>query len=149
MKLIQRPFLYILLPVVVLVIALSFYRFIIAADYSVQYEGECDPAAQSCFVGCEDEECTEEYYYSIVEKHAIDLRNQCGPDITGCELAQTCLPDEVGCTVTYCDASLLAEGESCAVAEEEAEDGTDAADEEGHEPSEDDVSVEADTENAL
>lgn len=113
MKFSQHPLSYTLLPALLLILSISFYRFIVVADYNVEYEGECDPVTQSCFVGCEDEECTEEYYYSIIERHAIDIRNQCGPDITECAAAQICLEGEVGCEILYCDSESLPEDESC------------------------------------
>jgi hypothetical protein len=77
----------------------------------VEYEVECDPLSQACFVGCEDEDCTEEYYYSIVEKYADTVLKQCGLDITDCEQASVCLPDEQStCSITLCNPDV---GEEC------------------------------------
>ncbi|MBU1755080.1 hypothetical protein KKH81_02255, partial [Patescibacteria group bacterium] len=84
-------------------------RFLVNHDYIVEYEGECDAETESCFVGCEDDECTETYYYSLVEKYAADVRKQCGVDITDCEDANICLESDTHCSVTYCDA----ESEEC------------------------------------
>lgn len=121
MNIAQRPFLYVLVPVLALVATVSFYRFIVVADYTVEYEGECDPVTERCFVGCEDELCTEEYYYSVIERHATELRAQCGPDISECELAQSCPAGEAGCSIRYCDAGSLGEGESCEEIEPDVE----------------------------
>jgi hypothetical protein len=111
--------LYILLPLVLLSAAASFYRFVVTSDYIVEYEGECDPAAESCFEGCEDDECTEPYPYKQMQKYASDLRAACGPDITDCEAASVCLPGDAECSVLYCDPEQLGEDEYCAEPEEE------------------------------
>lgn len=104
---------YVLLPVCVLAIAISFYRFMVAGDYVVEYEGECDPITESCFVGCEDEECSEIYYYSWVHKMAIDVQAQCGPNVLECPAANVCLPTDTNCSITYCSPDTLLEDETC------------------------------------
>jgi hypothetical protein len=109
----QHFFLYILVPLVVLMAIASYYRFMVAHDYVVEYEGDCDPVTQNCFVGCDDDECTEEYYYSRVQKYAADVNRECGPDITDCESAMICLPDERSCSITYCNAETVGEDEVC------------------------------------
>lgn len=110
----KHPLLYTLLPLCVLAIGLSFFRFMVSGNYMVSYEGECDPTTHSCFTGCEDEECTAVYYYSQVEKSASDVLTQCGPDITGCSEASVCFPTDIDCSVTYCSAETVSEGEACA-----------------------------------
>lgn len=73
-------------------------------DYMVTYEIDCDPATNSCYEYCEDEMCEEPYYYAYMEKYAATVREQCGPDVTDCESANTCLPEDGDqCTITYCD----------------------------------------------
>ncbi|MDD3531375.1 MAG: hypothetical protein PHV99_02175 [Candidatus Pacebacteria bacterium] len=90
----------------------AYFRFMIVRDYMVAYEGECDPAAQSCFVGCDDSACTSEYYYAKVQKYAVHLQAECGPDITNCDAASVCLPEDEGkCLITYCDSEL--DGVTC------------------------------------
>jgi len=104
--------LYILVPLVVLLIGSSYVRFIVLHDYLVAYEGECDPYTKDCFIGCEDEECTEEYYYTKVQKYAADVYTQCGKDVTDCDAASMCLSqDTQECSVTYCDPEY--DGEDC------------------------------------
>lgn len=114
--------LYTLVPLVLVLGLASYNRFIANHDYTVAYEGECDPTSESCFVGCEDDECTEEYYYMHMQKHAADLYRQCGPDITECEAASQCLPEDGGCTMTFCDAET--DGEMCETQEGEDEETT-------------------------
>ncbi len=102
----------------VLLVGSSYLRFVHNYDYQVTYEGDCDPLTESCFVGCEDEECTSEYYYKNVYKSASALYEQCGDNITDCEAAQVCLEAEGDtCFFEYC---IPDEGE-CAVVESEGQ----------------------------
>jgi len=109
----KHPLLYILLPICIFAVIASFYRFMVAGDYVVEYEGACDPSTESCFVGCTDDECTEAYFYTKVQKSAGTVLSQCGPDVTDCESANVCLPGEADCSVTFCSADALAEDETC------------------------------------
>ena len=94
-----------------LMAATSFFRFVVNTDYYVSYEGDCDPAFESCYIGCEDDECTEEYYYSYMERHAAELSTICGNDISECDEAYYCPEDEsVYCEITFCEP---AEDEEC------------------------------------
>ena len=104
--------LYILAALTVLSVGASYVRFVVAQDYIVEYEGVCDPAAQSCFVGCNDDACTDTYYYTKMQKYAVDLFAQCGKDITDCSAANVCLPqDDQNCSITYCDPQT--DGDAC------------------------------------
>lgn len=84
----------------------SFYRFVIERDYIAGYEGECDPAVSSCFVGCDDDECTEKYFYTKMTKYAPDLYSECGKDITDCESASLCLSSDRKCSIAFCDPTI-------------------------------------------
>lgn len=99
-------FLFILLPLVIIVGAVSFYRFIIKHDYVVGYEGVCDPYINKCFTGCENNECAKVYYYSKMKKYAPDLYKQCGENITDCEAASACLQGDRKCSIVYCDTEI-------------------------------------------
>lgn len=109
----QHLFSIILIPLCVFVVVASYYRFIVIHDYVVQYEGDCDPATQQCFVGCEDDECTVTYYYVDMHKYAPDVLAQCGPDVTGCAEASMCLPTDRECSVRYCTPETVDDGEEC------------------------------------
>ncbi len=107
MKFGDRIIKWFLLLLVVLFVLTSYYRFLVIHDYSVGYETECDPYTQTCFVGCEDDECTSEYYYSKINKYAPNLFEQCGNDITDCEKAHKCLPEDgTQCTITFCNSEI-------------------------------------------
>lgn len=92
-------------PLLILLVAGSFYRFVVLRDYMVTYEIDCDPTTDSCYEYCEDEACAEPYYYAYMEKYAAAVHKQCGLDIIDCESASMCLPEDGDmCTITYCDA---------------------------------------------
>jgi len=97
--------LYTLIPLLILLTASAYYRFMVLIDYTVSYEGECEPYTQSCFLYCEDQECAEPFYYSIIERNAAEVYALCGDDVTTCDDAYICEP-ETPCSVTYCDSKL-------------------------------------------
>ena len=107
----REHFFYILILLIIIVCTASFFRFIVNHDYMVTYERVCDPEKAECFIGCEDDACTTEYYYLKVVKYAPDLLRECGEDIKDCELASHCLPDDKKCSITYCDKNV--NGNSC------------------------------------
>lgn len=107
---------YTLIPLIVLFIGATYVRFVVMYDYTIEYEIDCDSSNTSCFIGCLDDECLETYYYKIIQKNAFELREQCGINISNCEFASTCLPDEEStCTLTHCDPDNTAS--ECSVAE--------------------------------
>ncbi len=81
----------------------TFVRFTVQQDYMVQYEIDCDSSQSSCFVGCEDDECTETYDYAYKFRYAKSIFEQCGEDITDCDAAQTCAAGEAKCSDLFCD----------------------------------------------
>lgn len=103
---------YILATLTVLSIGAAYFRFIVAQDYIVAYEGVCEPATQICFIKCSDDACTSKEYYDKVQKYAANLYAQCGKDITDCNDANICLPQgDKKCSITYCDPKI--EGNTC------------------------------------
>jgi hypothetical protein len=125
----KHPLAYILLPLCILALGVSYYRFLIAEDYRVTYEGACDPVTESCFVGCEDDACSEPYYYALIEKRAANVRAICGADLVDCEHAMTCNPSEEDCGITHCSEETRAIDESCE--DFDASDETSVVSEEG------------------
>lgn len=104
-------FFYILAPLIIISAFFSYNRFMVRQDYLVSYEGVCDPSIEKCFVGCEDDSCATNYYYSKVIKYAPDVYKECGPDIADCEAANSCLPEDHNCSVTFCNPAI--DGEIC------------------------------------
>ena len=102
---------YVFLPLLILAAASSYYRFMIQTDYMVSYEGPCDESTQNCYADCDDEECTSEYYFSTITRHANDIYALCGNDVLDCEAAESCPPEESTCSITFCD--LETESEQC------------------------------------
>ena len=112
MKFKENILLYILLPLFTLTVCASYLRFVIKNDYVVAYEGTCDEVTETCFTGCSDDNCTEPYYFSKVQKRAVDIESECGADISDCEAASICLPKtDKNCSVTFCDVTV--DGDSC------------------------------------
>lgn len=100
---IRRYFLlYTILPLLVLSIGSAYVRTYIESDYIVEYETECKPTTESCFVGCEDEECTSQYPYKYIQKSASDIKESCSGGVDGCTEAQTCQQSDSYCEVKYC-----------------------------------------------
>jgi hypothetical protein len=122
-------FFYTLATLIFVVGVFSYHRFIIRQDYVVGYEGVCDPVINTnkCFAGCDDDACTEKYYYSKMVKYAPDLYKECGEDITDCESANSCLPGDRDCSVIYCNPE--AEGDTCAT-ETDTQNNNDGTEEE-------------------
>lgn len=100
--------LYTILPLLAMTLAASYYRFMVNYDYLVSYEGYCDEFSESCFLYCESEECSEPFYYSIIEVSASSLKKTCGTEVNilNCDAASTCQTSDSSCTVTYCDALI-------------------------------------------
>ncbi len=118
------PF-YIFLVLLLLSLGGSYYRFVIAGDYMVGYEADCDQYTETCFIGCEDDACTEEYYYSLIKKYAPNVYAQCGPDITDCQAAQACLSEDAGlCEITYCNPAVDGEDTCETLTEKDFEEET-------------------------
>lgn len=93
---------YTAVPLLVLTVATSYYKFFVLHDYLVTYKVDCNPYESSCFVGCDDYGCVETYYYASVERKAADFLLICGQSVLGCEAAAVCLEWEGQCQVSYC-----------------------------------------------
>ena len=98
----------------------SYLRFIVQHDYLVSFAGECDPYTESCYEDCDDDECTQMYYYTIVERHAAELYELCGPNILECEEAYECQADVAVCSITYCDPEIDGEDTCIHVTQDES-----------------------------
>ena len=101
----RHYFFYVVSILLTISVCASYYRFLVIYDYQVRYEGECDPSSESCFVYCEDEVCTEPFYYTWITAPATLIQQQCGNDLMSCDIAFDCI--ETGeCGVEYCDDTL-------------------------------------------
>lgn len=106
----ENILLYTLIPLLILTVAATYYRFMVLHDYTVAYEGECDPHESSCFVECEDDECLNKYYFTKIQRNASALLAICGESIVGCDDSNVCAVGEKECSVTFCRLDL---GEEC------------------------------------
>lgn len=109
-----------IIPLLILLVGASYARFIVLNDYLVSYESDCDPYTESCFEGCEDDTCTETYFYSIIERHASEIYQLCGPDVLECDEAWECQEGVQTCSITYCDPSEGAEDVCVSLIEDES-----------------------------
>lgn len=109
----NHPLLIVLLPLMIFVVVCSFYRFLVAGNYIVEYEGACDPLTEECFIGCVDDECSESYYFTMVRKYAADVQASCGVNFSDCAEASVCLPSDRACEVTYCGPDTESETMTC------------------------------------
>lgn len=111
-------FSYIVFIFVVFLITASYTRFVVENDYIVAYEGDCDPYTESCYLWCEDDECSEPFYFSVIERHAAEIYSLCGEDVTVCDDAYYCDESVEYCEIYFCDAEFDGE-DSCEYLTEE------------------------------
>lgn len=129
-------------------VAVSYYRFMVARDYIIQAEAECDPYTEACFVyvcdpapEADGDDCTgdleeDTWYYQRIERNAQNIP-LCDPNDETCD-ALTCPAGEAECSYILCDDETVGEGETCndpvaytlAHPEEEEEGDAEAGDEE-------------------
>ncbi|MFA6305066.1 MAG: hypothetical protein WCV73_00705 [Patescibacteria group bacterium] len=97
----------------------SFYKYLIAKDYFILSEVDCNPAVSACFVRIcdpvEDETCptdpTEQiYYYNLIHKKASNVP-QCDTSVPNC--ANLVCETNEDCKEIYCDNINVPEGETC------------------------------------
>lgn len=96
-------FLIVVFILVIITACATSYRFYVLKDYVIEYETECDPYTESCFISCENESCDEVFYYKYITRHAREIFDVCGADITDCEEATACYSDSGDCDVEFCD----------------------------------------------
>lgn len=101
-------------------VAATYYRYIVARDYIIEAEADCDPYTEACFTYVCDpeagEECTgdpteDTSYYKSINRNAKNIP-LCDPAEEGCE-ALVCPPDEEGCEIIFCDPATAEEGTVC------------------------------------
>lgn len=131
-------------------VAVSYYRFIVARDYIIQAEAECDPYTEACFIyvcdpapEADGDDCTgdpeeDTWYYQRIERNAQNIP-LCDPNDEDCD-ALTCPEGEAECSYVLCDEETVGEGETCndpvaytLAHPEEEEEGEEEESEEGDE----------------
>lgn len=114
------------LAAIVIAVGFSCYRYIIARDYYLHIEIECDPAVDACYVAecdpAEDETCPENpdervSYYKIIEKKAYAIPSCAQEHESECP-APSCDEGEKYCREILCDAAIDGEGACAYFAEE-------------------------------
>lgn len=91
----------------------AYYRTVIAKDYLIEAQTDCDPYTQKCFVWecdpaseVDGERCTgdtekDSWYYSLVERNASRIP-LCDPKDENCK-ALICDDNEPDCSYVYCN----------------------------------------------
>lgn len=111
------------LVLVTVVVAFTYYRYMIKRDYVIEAQADCDPYAEACFIWqCdpksseEGEACTGDpeediWYYKIVKRNAMNVP-LCDPNDEECD-ALTCEPAlEKDCEIILCDEETAIEQET-------------------------------------
>lgn len=111
-------FLIIILAILISV-GLSFNKYMIQRDYFMQFQVECDPAIEKCFVvecspedgsECPANEVERKSYYKIIMKKAY-LLPDCDPNNEYCP--KVSCDKDVTCEEIFCDENTVIEGETC------------------------------------
>jgi hypothetical protein len=87
----------------------TYVRVFNRGDYLIRYNISCDPSLGPCFseeVCDESGDKCETNYYSSMQRIRSKLALVCGSDILTCPPAETCMKDEVGCVITFCNPSV-------------------------------------------
>src|SRR3989344_4651117 len=101
-------------------VAATYYRYVVARDYIIQSETDCDPYTEACFVYVCDpeagEECTgdpieDTSYYKLINRNAKHIPS-CDPAEEGCDV-WVCPPGEADCSFTLCDEAAAEDGAVC------------------------------------
>lgn len=88
-----------LLLVVLLAGAAAFYRFYILRDYVVFATVPCDPAAESCFIGSDEEALPRFYKYIQMPANTLPRCNAANGE---CDFL-SCTEGDESCSETLCD----------------------------------------------
>lgn len=101
-------------------VAATYYRYIVARDYIIEAEADCDPYTEACFTYVCDPEAGEECsgdpvedtsYYKVINRNAKHIP-LCDPAAEDCD-ALICPPGEAECEVIFCDPATAEEGMIC------------------------------------
>lgn len=110
----KNVFIIILLPMIIALFAASYIRFMVLHDYMIEYHIECNPQISSCFISCDNDDCSEKSYYAKIKKYAPNIFAQCGKDITNCDNAKVCLPEnDNNCSTLFCNTTIS--NEECSI----------------------------------
>ncbi|HRH25906.1 MAG TPA: hypothetical protein PLF31_00310 [Candidatus Paceibacterota bacterium] len=98
MEIKDKIFIILLFVASVLTISAAYSRVYITKDFLFTIERECSPETENCF-GYESEE-GDTIYYKILEAPATLINNQCGNDISSCEIS--CDESIKSCRYIFC-----------------------------------------------
>ena len=107
----SKILLWVFFSLILVSIALSFYRYMIKKDYVISAEAACDPKAQKCYVrNCEEDkegtgcdtltEGQKSYYYTMIERNYRNIDCQSGDK--RCTEVLPCQEGERDCREVLC-----------------------------------------------
>lgn len=111
-SLVEKFFFSILFSLIIVSVAITFWRIIIQKDYIVEVQADCDPYSQRCFIwecdpasDIEEEKCVGDpekdiWYYNIVQRNASRIP-LCDPNDENCA-ALICDEGEPDCKQIFC-----------------------------------------------
>lgn len=93
-------------------VGLTFFKFFILRDYTIQSQVECDPYTEVCFTyhcdptaeECSGDSVADTSYYKLLDRNAKNIP-LCNPAEESCA-SLACPEGEVGCVITFCDVSV-------------------------------------------
>jgi hypothetical protein len=105
--------------ILAIAMAVTYYRIIIARDYLIEAQTDCDPTIEKCFIyHCDPtiEECTgdtvsDTSYYKISRRKANHIP-LCDPSDESCQ-PFFCTEGETDCGDTFCSEESKMEGDEC------------------------------------
>jgi len=104
-------------------VGFTYWRIMIKRDYIISAQTDCDPYTEQCFfwecdpnsiedgVACTDNADDNSWYYQIVRRKAFNIP-LCDPKDENCQ-ALICPEGEADCSVEFCTAENVPEGETC------------------------------------
>lgn len=108
---------------IVAAVGVTYWRYMVKRDYTIQAQIDCDPTTENCFIWhCDPksltpgDECTgvpdnDTWYYKILFRNAKNIPN-CDPKDKSCT-AYVCSDGEKDCNVEFCTPQNVKKGEEC------------------------------------
>ncbi|MCC7004872.1 hypothetical protein IT397_03075, partial [Candidatus Nomurabacteria bacterium] len=109
----SKILIWVMFVLIIISVAITFYRYVIKKDYIIIGHITCNPKIESCFyVPCDGSDCpTEIEYYKKISKKAYNIE-LCDPSTEGCN-PLVCKENEQDCQINTCSLDNLEEGEKC------------------------------------
>lgn len=120
----SKILIWIFVALIIIAVALTFWRIMIKRDYVISSQIDCDPTVEKCFIwrcdptstvegeACTGDPETDVWYYQIAQRNASRIP-LCDPATDETCLPFACDEGEKDCSVTFCDPETAGEDEEC------------------------------------